>query len=187
MLRLQDKYQKEVVPAMREKFGYTNVMSVPKLVKVAINTGFGNLITDKTSTEKEKIQKAILQDLTLICGQRPVLTEAKKSIATFKVREGMPVGAMLILRRKKMYDFLDRLIHIVLPRSRDFRGIEPKSVDKEGNLTIAIKEHISFPEISPEKVKFIFGFEVTAVTKAKTREEGLELLRLLGFPIKPPK
>ncbi len=184
MLRLQEKYKKEVVPAMREKFGYKNIMSVPKLVKVAINTGFGNLITNKTSTEKEKIQKAILQDLTLICGQRPVLTKAKKSIASFKVREGMPVGAMLILRRKKMYDFLDRLIHIVLPRSRDFRGIEPKSVDKEGNLTIAIKEHISFPEISPEKVKFIFGLEITVVTKAKTKEQGLGLLKLLGFPIK---
>jgi len=184
MLRLQEKYQKEVVPAMQEKFGYKNIMAVPKIEKVVINTGFGRLISAKTSEEQKKIYTAISDDLTLICAQRLVLTKAKKSIAGFKTREGMFIGAMVTLRGKKMQDFLDRVIHIALPRSRDFRGIEMKSFDKKGNLTIPIKEHIIFPEVSPEKAKAIFGFEITVVTTAKTREEGIKLLRLLGFPIK---
>jgi len=184
MLRLKDKYIKEVVPAMREKFGYKSVLAVPKIEKVAVNTGFGRLISSKTKEEQKKTQEAILNDLALIVGQKPVLTGAKKSIAGFKTRQGMPVGARVVLRRRKMYDFLGRLIHIALPRLRDFSGIEQKSLDKEGNLTVAIKEHIVFPEISPEKVRTIFGFEVTVVTTAKNKEEGLELLKLLGFPIK---
>ena len=184
MLKLKDKYNKEVVPKMQEKFGYRNVMAVPKLIKVVVNTGFGRLVTDKTSEERKKIQGSILQDLTLICGQTLILTKAKKSISGFKIRKDLPIGMMVTLRKKKMFDFLDRLIHIALPRSRDFRGIEPKAVDNGGNLTIPIKEHISFPEVSPEKTKFIFGFEVTVVTSAKTKEEGLELLKLMGFPIK---
>jgi large subunit ribosomal protein L5 len=184
MLRLQDKYNKEVVPEMMKKFGYQNKMAVPRIEKVVINTGFGRLISGKTSEEQKKTYELILEDLALICGQRPILTKAKKSISGFKIREGMPIGAMTTLRRKMMYDFLERLIHIALPRSRDFRGIDPKSLDKKGNLTIAIKEHISFPEILPEKAKTIFGLELTVVTTAKNREEGLELLKLLGFPIK---
>lgn len=184
MLTLQEKYKKEVIPALKKKFGYKNDLAVPRLEKVAVNTGFGRLIAGKTSAEQKKIQDAVLQDLSLITGQRPILTKIKKSIAGFKVREGMPVGAMVTLRKKKMQDFLARLINISLPRSRDFRGIDPKSVDKNGNLTIAVKEHIAFPEIMPEKAKTIFGFEVTVVTTAKTKEEGLNLLRLLGFPIK---
>lgn len=184
MLRLKEKYQKEVIPAMQEKFGYKNPMAVPKIEKVVVNTGFGRLIAGKTPEEQKKIQDAILEDLALLSGQRPILTRAKKSIAGFKIKEGMAIGAQVTLRGKKMNDFLERLIHIALPRSRDFRGIESKSMDKEGNLTIAIKEHIAFPEILPEKAKNIFGLEITVVTTIKNREEGLELLKLLGFPIK---
>ncbi len=184
MLRLKDKYNKEVILALMEKFGYKNALAVPKIEKVVVNTGFGRLISGKTSEEQKKIYKSILEDLAMICGQYPKLTKAKKSISGFKIREGMPIGAMVTLRRKMMYDFLERLIHVALPRSRDFRGINPKSLDKKGNLTVAIKEHISFPEILPERAKTIFGLELTVVTTAKNKEEGLELLKLLGFPIK---
>ena len=184
MLRLKEKYQREAIPAMMEKFGCRNKMAVPKIEKVIINTGFGKLVVGKTSDEQKKIRESILNDLALICGQRPILTEAKKAISAFKIREEMPLGARVTLRKKRMFDFLERLIHIALPRSRDFRGINPKSFDKKGNLTIGIKEHITFPEVSPEKIKQIFGFEITIVTTAKSREEGIELLKLMGFPIK---
>lgn len=184
MLRLKEKYKKEVTPAMMEKFGYRNPMAVPKIKKVVINTGFGRLVTGKTLEEQKKIYTAILDDLSLICGQRPVLTKAKKSIAGFKIREGMAIGAMVTLRGKKMYDFLERIINIALPRSRDFKGIDPKSFDRNGNLTIAIREHIVFPEIFPEKAKIIFGLEINVVTSTKNRKEGLNLLRIMGFPIK---
>jgi len=184
MLRLQEKYKKEVIPTMKEKFGYTNNMAIPKIEKVVVNTGFGKLITDKTSEEQKKISEAILQDLSLITGQRAVLTRAKKSIASFKIRQGLPIGAQVTLRGKRMFDFLERLINIGLPRSHDFQGIDSKSCDKKGNLTIAVREHITFPEILPEKVKNIFGLEITIVTTARKREEGLELLKLIGFPIK---
>ncbi len=184
MVRLLEKYQTEVIPKMKERFGYRNTMAVPKIEKVVVNTGFGRLIFGKTPEEQKKIYEPILEDLTLICGQRPILTKAKKSIAGFKTREGMPIGAAATLRRKKMYDFLERLIQIALPRSRDFRGIDSKSIDKKGNLTIAVKEHIAFPEILPERAKTIFGLEITVVTTTKSQEEGLELLKLLGFPIK---
>ena len=184
MIHLKDKYIKEVIPAMKEKFGYKNEMAVPKIEKVVINVGIGKLISGKPIDEQKKIQETILEEVALISGQRPILTKAKKSISGFKIKRGQPVGVKVTLRKKRMYDFLERLIHITLPRSRDFHGIDPKSVDKEGNLTIGIKEHIAFPEISPEKIKFIFGLEITIVTTAKTREEGLELLKLLGFPIK---
>jgi len=184
MIRLKDKYQKEVMPAMMEKFGYKNAMAVPKIKKVVVNTGFGRLISGKTSDEQKKICESILNDISLICGQKTILTYAKKSISGFKIRKGMAVGARVTLRDQRMYDFLERLIHIGLPRSRDFRGIEQSSFDEKGNLTLAIKEQITFPEILPEKAKINFGFEITVVTNVKTREEGIELLRLLGFPIK---
>ena len=184
MLKLQEKYQKEVIPAMMEKFGYRSSMAVPKIEKVVINTGFGRQIADKTPEEQKKITEAVLEDFGLISGQKAIITRAKKSIASFKIREGLPIGAKITLRRKKMTDFLEKLIHIVLPRTRDFRGIETSSFDKKGNLTIAIREHIAFPEILPEKAKNIFGLEITVVTTAKNREEGIELLKLLGFPIK---
>lgn len=183
-MRLQEQYKKEVIPKMMERFGYKNLMAVPKIEKVVINMGFGRLISGKTGDEAKKIREAILSDLSLICGQRPVLRKAKKSIAGFKIRKGMDIGAKVTLRRRKMFDFLEKLINIVLPRSRDFHGIPFKSFDSKGNLTIGIKEHLVFPEIAPEKSKFIFGFEITITTTAKTKEEGIELLKLMGFPIR---
>lgn len=184
LLRLKEKYQREVVPAMLEKFGYKNPMAVPKIEKVIVNTGFGRFLSGKTSEEQKKISDSILTDFALITGQRAILTKAKKSISGFKTREGLPIGAKVTLRRKKMYDFLERLVHVALPRSRDFQGVNQSSLDEKGNLTIGIREHIVFPEILPEKTKLNFGFEITVVTTAKNREEGLELLKLLGFPIK---
>ena len=184
MLNLKDKYQKQIIPEMMKKFGYKNVMAVPKIRKVVINIGFGRMMSGKGKTEQKKIYEPILDDLALIVGQRSLLTMAKKSISSFKVRKGMPVGAIIILRGQKMYDFLERLIYIGLPRSRDFQGLSPSSFDKKGNLTIGIKEHICFCEVSPEKAKSIFGFEVTVNITAPKEERGMELLRLMGFPIK---
>jgi len=169
---------------MMKKFNYKSPMAVPKIEKVVINTGFGRQVAQKTKQEREKIYQEILNDLALICGQRPVLTLARKSVSGFKIRKGMPIGAKVTLRRQKMYDFLDRLIHIALPRTRDFKGIDSKSIDKQGNLTIGIKEHIVFPEVVSESVGRIFGLEITVVTNAKTREEAEELFKLLGFPLK---
>lgn len=183
-MRLKEKYKKEIIPAMKEKFGYKNVMAVPKIEKVVLNTGFGKILAGKTSEEQKKFTESILLDLSLIAGQRPVLAKAKKSISGFKVRKGQPIGAKVTLRKKRMSDFLERLIHIALPRSRDFRGIELNSFDEKGNLTIGIREHIAFPEILPERTRLNFGLEVTVTTTAKKREEGIELLRLIGFPIK---
>lgn len=178
MLRLKEKYQKEVVPQMKEKFGYRNDLAVPKVGKVVINTGLGKFKQDQKTIEE--IERA----LSLISGQKPVFTLAKKAISSFKIREGMKVGFKITLRSQRMYDFLERLIYLALPRSRDFRGIEQKSIDEKGNLTIGIKEHIIFPEISHEEVKTIFGLEISVITNVKKRKEGLELLRLLGLPIK---
>jgi large subunit ribosomal protein L5 len=183
-MRLKEKYNKEVVKAMMEKFGYSSVMAVPRMVKVAVNTGFGRLVVGKTNDEQKKIANAIAEDLSLISGQKTVITFAKKSIATFKTRAGMPMGAMVTLRGEKMFSLLERLINVALPRTRDFRGLEEKSFDGNGNLNIAIREDIVFPEISPEKSKSIFGLEVTVVIKNGKREEKIELCRLLGFPIK---
>jgi len=184
MMRLKEKFIKEVVPAMREQFGYKSVMAVPKIEKVVLNTGFGRLVVGKLGDEPKKISEAIISDLTEISGQKVMGTRAKKAISAFKTRQGMMIGACVTLRGQRMYDFLERLINIALPRSRDFQGIDPKSVDRSGNLTVALKEHIAFPEISPEKTRAIFGFEMTIVTTAKNQKEGLELLKLIGFPIK---
>jgi len=184
MISLKDKYQKEVGPAMMKKFGYKSIMAVPKIEKVVINTGLGKLVSDKTGEEQKKIFSAIIEDLSLICGQRPVLTKSKKSIASFKIRAGMTIGAKVTLRGRKMNDFLERIINVALPRSRDFQGIDLKSFDRQGNLTLAVREHIVFPEVSPEKVKLIFGLEITIVTTAENKEESIELLKLLGFPLK---
>lgn len=184
MSYLSEKYKKEVIPAMVTKFGYKSPMAVPKIEKVVVNTGFGRLVAGKSADEQKKIHNFILEDLSFICGQRPVLKRTKKSISSFKIREGMIIGVAVVLRKKKMHDFLERLINITLPRSRDFQGIDSKSFDKKGNLTLGIKEQITFPEVSTEKAKNIFGLEITVVTSAKTREEGVELLKLMGFPIK---
>jgi len=183
-MRLKEKYEKEVIPKMMEIFNFKNKFQVPRIVKVVLNSGFGKLISGKTAKEQENIIEAILEDLKMISGQKPIITKARKSISGFKVKKGQPLGAKVTLRGKRMYDFLERLIYIALPRSRDFKGIDQKSLDKSGNLTIGIKEHVCFPEISLEKVKFIFGLEVTIVTNAKKREHALELFKLLGFPIK---
>jgi large subunit ribosomal protein L5 len=178
MLRLQEKYKKQIILAMREKFGYKNDLAVPKIEKVVVNTGIGRALKD------EKAQGEITKDLTLITGQKPTQKQAKKAIAAFKTRRGMVVGLAVTLRGKRMYDFLGRLIDIAIPRSRDFRGLKELSIDKEGNLNIGIKEQIIFPEISAESAKNIFGLEICVKTTAKRKEEGVELLRLMGFPIK---
>lgn len=182
--RLSSKYKKEVIPAMKEKFGYKNDMAVPKIKKVVVNCGFGRMITGKTSKEQEKIKEHIFKNLALVTGQRPQGRGAKKSISSFKLRKGMTVGAQVSLGGKRMYDFLERLIWLVLPRTRDFKGISGNLVDQQGNLTIGFKEYTPFPEATIEKEKGIFGLEVTVVTTAKNKEEGIELLKLLGFPIK---
>lgn len=178
MLRLKEKYIKEVIPAMKEKFGYKNDLAVPRIEKVVINTGFNPVI------KNEKTQGDIINDLSLITGQKPVPCQAKKGIAGFKTREGMIVGSKVTLRGGRMYDFLEKLIHVVLPRGRDFHGLEQKNIDQNGNLNIGIKEQIIFPEISAESAKNIFGLEVSVATNAKDYKKGLELFRRLGFPIK---
>jgi large subunit ribosomal protein L5 len=178
MNNLQVKYQKEIVPALKEKFSLKNLMTVPRLKKVVINVGIGSYSKDKEYVQNvEKVLKAI-------SGQKPVFTKAKQSISGFKLREGMLVGAMVTLRKKKMYDFVEKLVKITFPRVRDFRGINEKSVDESGNLTVGIKEHTAFPEIGSEDTENIFGLEITLVTNCKNREEGLELFKQLGFPFK---
>ncbi len=184
MISLIEKYQKEVAPEMKKEFGYKNILAVPRITKVVVNTGFGRQMVAATGEEQKKIKESVLNDLAIICGQKPQLTRAKKSISSFKLRQGMAIGAKVTLRRKRMYDFLQRLVGLALPRTRDFQGIDPKAIDKEGNMTIAVKEHIAFPEISPEKSRINFGFEVTIATSAKSKEEAEKLFRLLGFPLK---
>jgi len=178
MSRLQEKYRKTVIPAMQKSFGIENVMAVPKIEKVVINTGVGRVAKEDKTVER------IEKDITMLSGQKPVFKKAKKSISGFKLRQGMNVGITVTLRGKRMYDFLDRLISIALPRSRDFRGIETKNFDKTGNLNFGIKESSIFPEINYENIKDIFGLEITVVTTAKNREKGIELLKQIGFPIK---
>jgi len=184
MENLKEKYNKEVVPAMMKKFGYKNVMAVPSVRKVVLNSSFGKNAVTKTSGEREKLQNLIMQDLSLIAGQKTTPVKSKKSIAGFKLREGMQIAVKATLRKQKMWDFLERFIYLSLPRSRDFKGINPESIDKNGNLSMGFKEHISFPEIFTEKEKTIFGLEITVVTNAKNKGEGLELYKLLGFPMK---
>lgn len=183
-MTFQEKYKKEIIPAMKQKFGYKSVMAVPRLSKVVINTGLGRILSVKTSQEQKDILERVSNDLAQITGQKPVICPAKKSISAFKVRQGMPLGMKVTLRGRRMYDFLTRLITIVLPRSRDFRGIDQKAIDKKGNLSLGIKEHTIFPEILAENVRQIFGVEVVAATTAKTKEEGVEFFRLFGLPFK---
>lgn len=184
MEKLQKKYKDVVVPEMMKKFGYKNVMAVPSIKKVVLNSSFGKEAVAKTGAEREKLQNFITQDLSLIAGQKTTLVKSKKSIAGFKLREGLEIAAVVTLRKQKMWDFLERLIYLSLPRTRDFKGIDPKSIDKNGNMSIGFKEHISFPEIFTEKEKTIFGFQITVVTNAKSKEEGLELYKLMGFPMR---
>ena len=178
---LKTKYQEDVVPAMKEKFGYKNNHQVPKLVKVVLNMGVGE------ASHNSKIADTIEAQLTKIAGQKAVVTKANKSIASYKLREGMPVGAMATLRGDRMYDFLQKLICVVLPRIRDFRGISAKSFDGRGNYTLGLKEQALFPEITYEEVDLVKGMNVSVITTAETDDEARELLRLLGMPFKGSK
>ena len=178
MSRLKEKYQKEIVPAMKAKFGYRNNLAVPKILKVTVNTGIGKY------RQEAKALEEISGDMTTITGQKAVATTAKKAISTFKTRVGQEVGFRVTLRGQKMYDFIDRLISLALPRTRDFRGLETKNIDAGGNLNIGIREQIVFPEISHESVRTIFGLQVSMTTNAESRDEGLELFKLMGFPVK---
>jgi large subunit ribosomal protein L5 len=176
MARLKEKYREEIVPELMKEFGYSNVMEAPKLEKIVINVGVGEAISNSKALE------SAVSDLTAITGQRPVVTRAKKSIAAFKLRAGMPVGATVTLRGPRMYEFFDRLVAITLPRIRDFRGVSPNSFDGRGNYTLGMQEQIAFPEIDYDKIDKSRGLELSLVTSAKTDEEGRRLLSLLGMP-----
>ena len=176
MPRLKDTYKQEIVPALMQKFGYSNIMQAPKIEKVVINMGMGDI------KDNPKALDSALEELTLISGQKPVVTLAKHSVANFKVREGMNVGAKVTLRGDRMYEFTDKLVSIVLPRVRDFRGVSNKAFDGRGNYSLGVREQLIFPEIDYDKVEKIRGMEMVFVTTAKTDEEARELLRLLGMP-----
>ena len=176
MARLKEKYINEVVPGLQEKFNYSNVMAIPKLDKVTINIGLGEAVANPKAVD------AAMNDLMAITGQKPVVTKAKKSIATYKVRQGMPIGVKVTLRGERMYEFVDKLVSIALPRVRDFHGVSPKSFDGRGNYSLGLKEQLIFPEIEYDKVDKVRGLEVVFSTTAKTDEEGRELLKLLGMP-----
>jgi large subunit ribosomal protein L5 len=178
MSRLKDRYLKEVVPGLRKEFGYTNVMAIPKIEKVVVNMGLGE------ATQNVKLIDAGADDLSRVTGQRAVTTRAKKSIAAFKVRAGMPVGTMVTLRGERMYEFLDRLLNIALPRVRDFKGVSPKGFDGRGNYTLGLKDQLLFPEIDYMKVDKARGMNVSVVTTARTDEEARRLLQLLGMPFR---
>lgn len=175
--KLHKKYQQEIIPALQKKFGYKNVMSVPKIVKVSLNVGINSRNTDSSLLEN------VENTLKKITGQKPIRTKSKKAISAFKVKENMVVGVVVTLRGEKMYDFLDKLINISLPRIRDFRGINSKNIDKQGNLSIALKENTVFPEIRPDEVEKIHGLQININTSANDRQAGEELLRLLGLPL----
>ena len=176
MNRLQEKYNNEIVPAMIEKFGYKNIMQVPKLNKIVINMGVGE------AKDNSKVLDSAVKDLEIIAGQKAVVTRAKKSVANFKLREGQPIGCKVTLRGAKMYDFADRLINLALPRVRDFRGVSANSFDGRGNYALGIKEQLIFPEIEYDKVDKVRGMDVIFVTTANTDEEARELIRLFGMP-----
>ena len=176
--RLREDYKDRVVKALTEKFGYKNIMQVPKLVKVCLSQGVGNATSDK------KLVDNAVEEMTLITGQKAVATLSKKDVSNFKLRKNMPIGAKVTLRGDRMYEFVDRFVSISLPRTRDFRGIEPKGFDGRGNYTLGIKEQIIFPEIEIDKIKNITGIDITFVTTANTNDEAKELLTELGFPFK---
>ncbi len=179
--RLKDKYTKEIVPKLKDKFQYKSVMEVPKLTKISVNKGIGIAVSDK------KLVDNGVEELTMITGQKAVPTIAKKSVSNFKLREGMPIGARVTLRGEKMYEFLDRLMTVALPRVRDFKGVKEKGFDGRGNYTLGVQEQIIFPEISIDKVKNISGMDITFVTTAQTDEESLALLRAFGMPFTSKK
>lgn len=176
MARVQERYREEIVPAMMEDFSYKNVMQVPKLTKIVVNIGLGEAVSNARAID------AAVGDLAAITGQKPVVTRAKKSIAAYKLRAGMPIGAMVTLRGPRMYEFLDRLTSVTLPRIRDFRGVSPNSFDGRGNYTLGLREQLAFPEIDYDKIDKTRGLEMSFVTTARTDEEGRRLLTLLGMP-----
>jgi len=176
MARLKTKYKSDVVPAMMKEFSYKNSMQVPRLAKITLNVGLGE------ATQNIKVVDAAVAEITLISGQKPVVTHAKKAIANFKLREGVPIGCMVTLRQERMYEFLDRLIHVALPRVRDFKGVSDRSFDGRGNYSLGLREQIIFPEIHADKVEKTRGMTVTIATTAKTDQEGRALLKLMGMP-----
>ena len=176
MARLKEIYENEVIPAMIKKFGFKSIMEIPKIEKIVINMGFGDI------KDNPKEIEATVNELALISGQRPIVMRAKRSVANFKLREGMPVGANVTLRGKRMYEFADRLLNIALPRVRDFRGVNPNAFDGRGNYALGVKEQLIFPEVDYDKVEKVQGMDIVFVTTAKTDEESQELLRLMGMP-----
>ncbi|HCX87606.1 MAG TPA: 50S ribosomal protein L5 [Gammaproteobacteria bacterium] len=178
MARLQEHYQKTVVPALMEQFKYSSAMQVPRITKITLNMGVGEAIVDK------KAMEAAVDDLTRIAGQKPIVTKARKSVAAFKIREGWPIGCKVTLRRERMYEFLDRLITVAIPRVRDFRGLSVRAFDGRGNFSVGLKEQIVFPEIDYDKVDTLRGLDVTITTTAGTNEEGEALLRGFNFPLR---
>jgi large subunit ribosomal protein L5 len=176
--RLRNKYKDEIVPQLMKDFGFKNIMQVPKLERIVVNMGLGEAV------QNAKLVESAAEELKAITGRKPVITRAKKSIASFKLREGMPIGVMVTLRGEQMYDFLDRLVSLALPRTRDFKGISPKAFDGRGNYTLGIREQIVFPEINYDKIDRIKGMNVTLVTTAETDEQGRALLKSLGMPFR---
>ena len=176
--RLREKYRSEVAPALQKEFGYDNVMRVPRLAKIVVNIGMGEAVGNV------KLIDFAVRDLTEITGQRPVVTRAKRSVAAFKLRQGMPIGVMVTLRDRRMWDFLDKVINVALPRTRDFQGISPDAFDGRGNYTLGLREQLVFPEVDYDKIDKVRGMELTIVTTAQNDEEGRRLLKLLGMPFK---
>ncbi len=178
MARLQEQYQNTIVPALKEKLGLDNVMEVPRITKITLNMGVGEAIADK------KVMDNAVADMTAIAGQKPVVTKARKSVAGFKVREGFPIGCKVTLRRERMYEFLDRLIAIAIPRIRDFRGMSAKAFDRQGNYSMGVQEQIIFPEIDYDKVDAVRGMDITITTTARNADEGRALLEAFNFPFR---
>jgi len=178
MSRLQDYYKETVVPQLQEKFSYSNIMEVPRLTKITLNMGVGEAVGDK------KVMDRAVGDMTAIAGQKPIVTHARKSVASFKIRDGWPVGCKVTLRRERMYEFLDRLVNIAIPRIRDFRGLNRKSFDGRGNFSMGVKEQIMFPEIDFDKIDAIRGMDITITTTAKSDDEALALLKAFNFPFR---
>ena len=178
MTRLYDRYTNEAIPALKKEFGYTNPMEIPRIEKVVLNVGLGDAVSNA------KLIEVVCNEIAAITGQKAVVTKAKKSIASFKLRQGMPIGVMVTLRRDRMYEFLDRLMNVALPRVRDFRGVSPKAFDGKGNYALGIKEHIIFPEIAIDKIEKVYGLNICVVTSAKTDDEARALLKYLGMPFK---
>lgn len=178
MTRLYDRYTNEAIPALKKEFGYTNPMQVPRIEKVVLNVGLGEAVSNA------KLIEVVCNEIGAITGQKPVVTKARKSIASFKLRQGMPIGVTVTLRRDRMYEFLDRLMNIALPRVRDFRGVSSKAFDGKGNYTLGIKEHIIFPEIAIDKIEKVYGMNICVVTSARTDDEARSLLKYMGMPFK---